>query len=105
MGTGLARLSGRLFCWAIIPVISCYLYLGLVLGGIRGGIEDGKGGIIGAPPITLVMGLLACSGGIFSGGNCIREDCIGGNCISGSSIAGNYPAWNGGGWSRKTGGP
>ena len=57
MGTGLARLSGRLFCWAIIPVISCCLYLGLVLGGMRGGIEDGIGGIIGAPPITLVMGL------------------------------------------------
>ena len=57
MRTELARPSGRLFCWAIIPVISCYLYLGLVLGGIRGGIEDGKGGIIGAPPITLVMGL------------------------------------------------
>ena len=56
-GTGLARLSGRLFCWAIIPVISCCLYLGLVLGGIRGGIEDGKGGINGAPPIPLVMGL------------------------------------------------
>ena len=55
--TGLARLSVRLLCCAIIPVISCCLNLGLVLGAIRGGIEDGNVGIIGAPPITLVMGL------------------------------------------------